>query len=272
MVSAAKTNSLDALAVESEMRAQVQKLTARIAELERSNLVLRRSNQDLERLAFAASHDLQEPLRMISTYAQLLANKYRGLLDEDSAMFVGNIVDGASQMRDVLADLLAYTDLSVRAETVSDPVDLNHVVEVVQRSLQASIDETCAVITRDELPHLSGYERDFVSLFQNLISNAIKYRSGAPPHIAISVQRGEGEFTFAVSDNGAGIEPRFHKEIFEPFKRLHSRMAPGTGLGLAICQRVVDRYGGRIWVESNVGHGAMFLFTIPDPTRDFGDL
>lgn len=143
-MSAAKMNSLDALASEIDMSAQVDRLIKRVAELEQSNSALKRSNQDLERFAFVASHDLQEPLRMISTYAQLLAKKYDGLLDQDSAMFVGNIVDGAARMRDLLADLLVYTDLTPHPQAAAETVDLNSVVEAVKQNLRSPIDETCA--------------------------------------------------------------------------------------------------------------------------------
>jgi len=263
-VSAAEMNGPEVLAFDGDPHVQLGRLRTRVAELEESNSALRRSNRDLEGFAFAASHDLQEPLRMIATYAQLLAKKCDGLLDQDSAMFVGNIVDGATRMRELLAGLLAYMELTAQPEAVTGAVDLNQVVDTAKQNLKASIDENCAVITRDELPPLKAHARDFVCLFQNLIANGIKYRSAAPPRIHISAYRDGDELRFAVSDNGIGIEPKFHKEVFEPFKRLHSREVPGAGLGLAICQRVVDRYAGRIWVESNAGHGATFLFTVPD--------
>ncbi len=142
-------------------------------------------------------------------------------------------------------------------------VDLNAVIENVRQNLKASIDESGAQITSDRLPQLRAYRAHFEPLFQNLIGNAIKYRSAQPLRIHISVQEVEGELRFTVSDNGIGIDPEYHKQIFEVFRRLHGRKIPGTGVGLAICQRVVERYGGRIWVESEAGQGAAFLFTLP---------
>ncbi len=251
-------------ALESELRVEIDRLTCRNAELEQSNAALARSNEELERFAFVASHDLQEPLRMITTYAQLLAKKYHGLLDQDAGLFVGTIVDGATRMRDLLADLLAYTDLAGRPHKWTEAVDLNVVVETVKQNLQASIDESGAVVSNDSLPILSAHASHFIPLFQNLIVNAIKYRSERPPRIHISAQTDDGQLRFAVSDNGIGIDPKHHEQIFDAFKRLHDKDIPGTGIGLAICKRVVERYGGRIWVESRTGEGATFLFILPD--------
>jgi hypothetical protein len=235
------------------------------ADLENSNSSLTRSNEALERFAFIASHDLQEPLRMITAYSQLLVKAYPGEFDKDAAMFVGNIVEGTRRMRELLADLLAYTEIGSGPEepAEAEAVDLNLVIENVKQNLKASIDENGAVITSDPLPTLAAYQGHFVPLFQNLIGNAIKYRSEHPPRIHISVQKTDGQFRFAVADNGMGIEPEYHEKIFEVFKRLHGKKIPGTGVGLSICQRVVERYGGRIWVESQVGRGATFLFTLP---------
>jgi PAS domain S-box-containing protein len=234
------------------------------ADLQRSNEVLALTNQDLERFAFIASHDLQEPLRMITAYSQLLIKSYPGQFDSEASVFVGNIVDGTTRMRDLLADLLAYTEIRGRDEEPLEVIDLNVVIENVQQNLKASIDESGAVLTNDPLPLLHAHRAHFQSLFQNLIGNAIKYRSAQPPRIHISVQQVDGELRFTVSDNGIGIPAEYHKHIFEVFRRLHSRKIPGTGVGLAICQRIVERYGGRIWVESQAGQGATFFFTLPD--------
>ena len=234
------------------------------ADLQRSNEVLALTNQDLERFAFIASHDLQEPLRMITAYSQLLIKSYPGQFDSEASVFVGNIVDGTTRMRDLLADLLAYTEIRGRDEEPLEVIDLNVVIENVQQNLKASIDESGAVLTNDPLPLLHAHRAHFQSLFQNLIGNAIKYRSAQPPRIHISVQQVDGELRFTVSDNGIGIPAEYHKHIFEVFRRLHSRKIPGTGVGLAICQRIVEPYGGRIWVESQAGQGATFFFTLPD--------
>jgi light-regulated signal transduction histidine kinase (bacteriophytochrome) len=232
--------------------------------LARRNAYLEDSNEDLEWSLFVASHDLHEPLRTITLYAQLLEKKCGRLLDDESGLFVGNIIEGATRMRQLLEDLLTYTELGARHPGSVGGVDLNWVLEIVVQNLKLSIDETQAVITCDRLPIVAAHASDLIPLFQNLIANAIKYRSGRPPRIGIGVQHGGGQVRFAVSDNGIGIDPEHHVEIFDPFKRLHGKNIPGTGIGLAICRRVVERYGGRIWVESRVGEGATFLFTLPD--------
>ena len=234
------------------------------ADLHRSNKVLELTNQDLERFAFIASHDLQEPLRMITSYSQLLIKSYPGQFPREASIFVGNIVDGTMRMRELLSDLLAYTEIRSHDEEPLEVVDLNVVIANVRQNLKASIDESGAEVTSDRLPLLRVHRAHFEPLFQNLIGNAIKYRSAEPPRIHIAVQEVDGELRFTVSDNGIGIDPEYHKQIFEVFRRLHGRKIPGTGVGLAICQRVVERYGGRIWVESQAGQGAAFLFTLPN--------
>jgi PAS domain S-box-containing protein len=240
------------------------------ADLQRSNEVLALTNQDLERFAFIASHDLQEPLRMITAYSQLLIKSYPGQFGSEAGAFVANIVDGTTRMRDLLADLLAYTEIRGRHEEPLEVIDLNVVVEDVRQNLKAAIEESGAVLTSDRLPLLHAHRAHFQSLFQNLIGNAIKYRGSQPPRIHVSAQELDGKLRFTVSDNGIGIDPEYHQQIFEVFRRLHGRKIPGTGVGLAICQRVVERYGGRIWVESQAGKGATFLFTLPK-IADRGD-
>ncbi len=227
--------------------------------LERLNADLKRSNQDLERVAFVASHDLQEPLRMITSYSQLLVEQHSG----DGGPFVKYIVDGTHRMRDLLADLLAYTEVSGSAEQPFDLVDLNLVVQNVRETLSGQISETQAEIVADPLPVLKGHTGRITSVFLNLTGNAIKYRNNRPPRIHISVQDSGDEFTFSFQDNGIGIAPEYHQKIFVAFKRLHGREIPGTGIGLAICQRIVENYGGRIWVQSEIGKGTTFLFTLP---------
>jgi len=234
------------------------------ADLQRSNESLALNNQDLERFAFIASHDLQEPLRMITAYSQLLIGSYPGQFDKDATMFVGTIVEGTRRMRELLTDLLAYTEIRAGNEELAEVVDLNLVLDDVRQNLKAAIDESGAIVTNDILPKLRAYRGHFQPLFQNLIGNAIKYRGERPPRIHVSVQEEDGKLRFAVSDNGMGIEPSYHKQIFEVFKRLHGKKIPGTGVGLAICQRIVERYGGRIWVESQPEQGATFLFTLPN--------
>lgn len=234
-------------------------------EVQQSNEKLARSNEDLERFAFIASHDLQEPLRMITAYSQLLVRQYPAGLEGQGTTFVSNIVGGTTRMRALLADLLAYTEIGARPEPPAQPVDLNGVLEKVLLNLKVLIEETGAVVTADPLPIIMAYESHCVSLFQNLIGNAIKYRSEQPPRIHISLQREDSQVRFAVRDNGMGIDPEYHSRIFVAFKRLHAQhKIQGSGIGLAICQRVVERYGGRIWVDSRAGDGATFLFTLPE--------
>jgi PAS domain S-box-containing protein len=241
------------------------------ADLQRSNERLARSNEDLERFAFIASHDLQEPLRMIAIYSQLLVKKYPPELAQEAAPCIDNIVGGTKRMRELLADLLAFTEIGGRPDEPSQPVDLRLVVEKVIDNLRASIDENAALVTSDPLPTLLAHDSHFVSLFQNLIGNALKYRSERPPRIHVSVSHEGGRLRFAVADNGVGIAAEYHDKIFIAFKRLHGKSIPGTGIGLAICQRVVQRYGGRIWVESQVGLGSTFIFTLPDIRYSEGD-
>jgi len=233
------------------------------ADLQHSNEILATTNQDLERFAFIASHDLQEPLRMITAYSQLLIKSHAGEFTDEARTFVRNIADGTARMRELLSDLLAYTEIRGRGDEPVELVDLNATLDDVRQDLKASIDESGALVTSDDLPAVRALRAHFQPLFQNLISNAIKYRSAHPPRIHVSVEAKDGGLCFSVSDNGMGIEPEYHRQIFEVFRRLHGRKIPGTGVGLAICQRIVERYGGRIWVESQPGAGAKFCFTLP---------
>lgn len=252
-----------ALDITERKRAE-QSLLQAAEELRASNMALTRSNEDLERFAFIASHDLQEPLRMITAYSQLLVKEYPGSGKKNPVMYIGNIVDGTRRMRELIADLLTYTEIRGAVEEPTETVDLNRVLETVKLNLKFSIDDSRAVITCGPLPLIRAHESHAIALFQNLIGNAIKYRAAEPPEIQINFWEAEGELRFAVRDNGIGIEPEYHETIFVAFKRLHAKKIPGSGIGLAICQRVVERYGGRIWVESEAGRGATFHFALPD--------
>jgi PAS domain S-box-containing protein len=234
----------------------------------RLNEELQRANDDLKQFAFAASHDLQEPLRMITSYSQLLIRGFRGQLDGEAAVCVGFINDGTKHMRDLLADLLSYTETGAEKGEANESIDLNKIFEKVNQNLRRAIEESGAVVTSGDLPTVHGHNARFVQLFQNLIGNAIKYHGKSPPVVHISAEQRNDEWLFAVTDNGIGIEPEHHQTIFGVFKRLHGKAIPGTGIGLAICQRVVERYGGRIWVESQVGHGTTFYFTVPMSGRN----
>jgi light-regulated signal transduction histidine kinase (bacteriophytochrome) len=217
----------------------------------------------LEQFAYVASHDLQEPLRMITGYLQLLERRYKAQLDNDAHEFIGFAVDGASRMQQLLKDLLAYSRVGSRTQAFA-PVDCQVVLDQTLVNLKASLVESQAAITHDPLPTLMANATLLGQLFQNLLGNAIKFRAEAPPHIHIEAKRQAREWLFAVRDNGIGLEAQYAERIFMIFQRLHTRERyPGTGIGLAICKRIVELHGGRIWVESQPGQGATFYFTLP---------
>jgi signal transduction histidine kinase len=239
----------------------LKRLAALNKDLQKSNDDLARSNKDLERFAFIASHDMQEPLRMVTIYSELLV-KTCGDEAGAAASFKDHIVGGTSRMRDLLSDLLAYVEVTTAPGKV-ELVDLNMVIEKVKANLSVRIAENSAKITHDPLPATQVHLAHAISVFQNLIGNAIKYRSEAPPEIFISTKEENGRHRITVKDNGIGIAPEYHANIFLAFTRLHGKVIPGTGIGLAICQRIVERYGGQISVESELGKGAAFIFTLP---------
>jgi signal transduction histidine kinase len=224
---------------------------------------LERSNSELEQFAYVASHDLQEPLRMVAGYTQLLARRYRGRLDEEADQFIEYAVDGVTRMQQLIQDLLAYSRVdSCGAEFL--PVMMSEVLEWALLNLETAIESSGAIITHGELPAVSGDRTQLGSLLQNLIGNAIKFRGQNPPEIRVGAERRGGEWVFEVRDNGIGIEPEYRDRVFEIFQRLHaSEEYEGTGIGLAVSQRIVERHGGRIWVESAPGEGSSFLFTLP---------
>jgi PAS domain S-box-containing protein len=232
------------------------------SELRRTNVELRQSNEDLSQFAFAASHDLQEPLRMITSYSQMLVKGYRGQPSDELSLCVKFITEGTRRMRELLADLLAYTQVS-QDPREADSVDLNLVFQKEVDDLKTAIEESRAVVTCDDLPTVKGQEVHFRQLFQNLIGNALKYRAERQPRIHVGLSKTADAWRFSVADNGIGIDPEYYQNIFGVFKRLHGREIAGTGIGLAICQRVVERHGGRIWVESEVDRGSTFYFTLP---------
>ena len=240
-----------------------QRVAERTQELLRSNEALRQSNDDLNQFAYAASHDLQEPLRMVSLYSQMLQRRYGNRLDADADEYISFIVGGAKRMEQLLRDLLSYSQTGSSSEGPIHPVDCAAALRKVMLNLQASIEQNRASITFDSLPVVHAHEIRMVQLFQNLVGNAIKYRSAEPPEIHVSAESRESDWVFAVSDNGIGIDPEYAQEVFRIFRRLHGQAYPGTGIGLAICQRIVDSYGGRIWVEPSAGRGSRFCFTFP---------
>lgn len=224
---------------------------------------LKRSNEELEQFAYVASHDLQEPLRAVTSYTQLLADRYQGNFDEKADKYINYIVDGATRMQQLINDLLAYSRLGTRGQEF-EPADCNAAVQQSLCNLQIAIAEKKAVITCDAMPTVMADESQLVQLFQNLIANSIKFCRQDIPLIQIAARREESEWLLYVRDNGIGIDPEYADRIFIIFCRLHGRREyPGTGIGLAMCKRIVERHGGRIWVESQEGKGATFYFTIP---------
>ena len=224
---------------------------------------LRRSNEDLQQFAYVSSHDLQEPLRTIISYTQLLEHRYNQHLDDDAREFMAYVVEAAQRMSVLINDLLSYSRVVNVENLPLRPVSIPGVVEAVRLNLLKAIDESKASVEYDGLPTVLGDETRLVQLFQNLIGNAIKYRGQAPPAIHISAEDQGDEWLFSVSDNGIGIDPAYHERVFGLFKRLHGRDVPGTGLGLAICRKIVEKHHGKIWVESELGKGSVFRFTLP---------
>jgi PAS domain S-box-containing protein len=225
---------------------------------------LRRANQDLEQFAYSASHDLQEPLRSIKIYAELLTILSQEKLDGEALQALGFIRTGANRMEMLLRGLLNYTQAAL-LESAPDLVDAGECLNAALQNLSEAIAESAATIHRGELPHLRVHSTQLQQLFQNLIGNAIKYtQPGTPPRVEISADGANGQWCFAVKDNGIGIEDEYQERIFGLFKRLHTQDDyPGTGIGLALCQRIVQYYNGRIWVESKPGKGSTFYFTLP---------
>jgi chemotaxis family two-component system sensor kinase Cph1 len=233
---------------------------------------LARSNEELQQFAYVASHDLQEPLRMVASYTQLLARRYRDRLDQDGLDFINYAVDGATRMQGLIQDLLAYSRVGTRAGAF-EPTQLTAAVDRALANLHAAIQETGAEITRDPLPQVMGDVSQLTQLFQNLLGNAIKFRGAETPRIHVSAKRTGSEWTVSVKDNGIGIEPQYAERIFVIFQRLHGKGEyPGTGIGLAICKKIVARHGGRIWVESTPGEGAEVLFTLPARSAETADV
>ncbi len=228
---------------------------------------LQRSNAELEQFAYVASHDLQEPLRMVSSYTQLLGKRYGDKLQGDAQEFMHYIVDGAARMKQLIEDLLAYSRVGTKGkEFKSVPVEAP--LRKAIGNLRAAIEESSAAVTWDPLPTVDADEMQLAQLFQNLMGNALKFRGSGVPRIHVKAEEKDGEWHLTIADNGIGIEPQYFERIFMLFQRLHTMGEyPGTGIGLAICKKVVERHGGRIWVSSTPGEGSQFHFTLPK--RDF---
>ena len=224
---------------------------------------LERTRGELEQFAYVVSHDLQEPLRMVSSYLQLLERRYKDKLDSDAEDFINFAVDGAQRMHQLIADLVSYSRINTRGSEF-EPTDLDQVLDRALASTNESVRESAAIITRDALPTLVADGGQMEQLFRHLIDNALKFQNGRIPRVHIGAEHRASEWVFFVRDNGIGIDPELADRIFVVFQRLHGRGEyPGTGMGLAICRRIVERRGGRIWVESERGEGSTFYFTMP---------
>jgi light-regulated signal transduction histidine kinase (bacteriophytochrome) len=234
-------------------------------EREKVMIALTQSNEDLKQFAYVASHDLQEPLRMVASYTQLLAERYGDQLDDKAHKFIAYAVDGASRMQTLILDLLAFSRVETRAQPFKS-VDAQSALGAAIVNLKAVIDETGSLVTTDDLPQVRADESQLTMVFQNLINNGIKFQNERhPAHIHVSAQPQNGCWCFSVQDNGIGIDAKYKDKIFLVFQRLHTRSEyPGTGIGLALCKRIIDRHGGRIWFESSPGQGTTFFFTIPE--------
>lgn len=224
---------------------------------------LKRSNEELQQFAYIASHDLQEPLRMISSYLQLIEHRYKGKLDKDADEFIGFAVDGANRLGQMITGLLAYSRVGTKLRPVAEVNSAGALGQAIA-NLKIAIEESGAIITTENLPVVRADELQLVQVFQNLLSNAIKFRRSDKPLVRVGAERKGTVWVFAVKDNGVGISPEYKDKVFSIFRRLHGREYPGVGIGLSLCRRIVERHGGRIWFESERGEGTTFYFTIPE--------
>jgi signal transduction histidine kinase len=246
------------------MTENLKNITASRDELNQIARELERSNQELQQFAYVASHDLQEPLRMVAGFTRLLERRYKDKLDQDAREFINFAVDGAVRMQKLIDDLLTYSRVGA-PHIPFEPVDCNRLLNQAITNLRVAIEENHALITSSDLPTVTCNGSQMIQLFQNLISNAIKFRGAEIPRIRIAAEYRDGEWLFSFRDNGIGIDPQYKDRIFQIFQRLHSRDEyDGTGIGLALCMKIVELHKGKIWMESEEGKGATFYFTLPD--------
>ncbi len=236
-------------------------------QLEASAAELRRSNEDLSQFAYVASHDLKSPLKTVILYSQWLQRNYRDSLDEEGKQLLSQIEVATKRMGALIEDLLEFSTVSAKREYSIKPIDAEAALQIVIDNLRGAITESGAIIESGPLPKIGIDQMSLIQIFQNLLANAIRYRSSATPHIGITAEQDGGVWHFRCRDNGAGIPAEHHERIFEPFKRLHGQEIPGSGIGLALCKKIVERYGGRIWVESQLDQGSTFHFTLPIAAR-----
>ena len=238
-------------------------------EIEKTVVELRRSNEELKQFAYIASHDLQEPLRMIASYLQLIERRYKGKLDKDADEFIAFAVEGASRLQHMITGLLAYSRIETKGKPLKE-VNSSEVLGNAVSNLKIAIEESGALITSDRLPVVKADPVQLVQVFQNLMANALKFRGEDPPRIHVSAVLKETEWVFSVKDNGIGIEQGYKDRIFNIFQQLHGKDYPGVGIGLSLCRRIVERHGGRIWFESETGKGTTFYFTISIKEEETG--
>jgi hypothetical protein len=269
------TAQMEIRVLNADLERRVEERTAELADRAKE---LERSNMELQQFAYVASHDLQEPLRTISSFTQLLAKRYQDKLDDKARDFINFAVDGCKRMQTLINDLLAFSRVGTQGKDLVR-VGCDAVLDRVVRSYKVAIEESGAVITREALPVVQADEVQLAQLFQNLIGNAIKFRGKEPPQIQVSAERSGGRWKISVRDNGIGIAPEHGERIFVIFQRLHTKTQyPGTGIGLAMCKKIAERHGGRIWVEPSPEGGSIFYFTLEDgettnaKERDFHEL
>lgn len=262
----------DPVLLRSGLAATLDRKRLRDAERERTAALeaaldrLQEINGDLQQFAYAASHDLQSPIRTVMTMSQLLARRYKGKIDGEADQLIESITEGMRRLNELVDDLLAYSRLSWRGDEPPAEISLETAVEMALANMEDLLKASEGSVETETLPVVTGRRTHFVQLFQNLIGNSLKYRGGRRPEVRITAEHGPEECVIHVSDNGIGFEPDYAAQIFEPFKRLHGYEYPGSGIGLAICSRIVKQYGGRIWAESEAGKGSVFSFPIPATT------